>query len=211
MPAASERLTAARREEIIDACAALYETMPFKKITPGEISKKTSFTRTSIYNYFRTKEEIFLALLEREYTAWGDDLAALARTEMPAERFPAAFAALLEKRKCMLKLLSMNLYDMEAGSRPENLVSFKRAYGRSVREVGACLEKHGPVMTDGDVQTFVYAFFPFLFGVYPYANASEKQRAAMEKAGVPYKAQTVAELTQPFVERWLQSFARAER
>ena len=64
MPRGSEALTQARREEIINACAQLYETMGFKDVTIKEIGKITSFTRTSIYNYFQTKEEIFLALLQ---------------------------------------------------------------------------------------------------------------------------------------------------
>ena len=67
MPKGSEELTAARREEIINACEKLYRTMRFKEITIKEIGRETSFTRTSIYNYFETKEEIFLALLKREY------------------------------------------------------------------------------------------------------------------------------------------------
>ena len=33
MPKGSEALTNARKEEIIDACAALYETMGFRDIT----------------------------------------------------------------------------------------------------------------------------------------------------------------------------------
>ena len=57
MPRGSDTLAAARREEILDACAQLYEQKPFREITLGEIGEKTSFTRTSIYNYFRTKEE----------------------------------------------------------------------------------------------------------------------------------------------------------
>ena len=67
MPKGSEELTNARKEEIVSACAALYETMSFKDITIRDIGEKTSFTRTSIYNYFQTKEEIFLALLKREH------------------------------------------------------------------------------------------------------------------------------------------------
>ena len=77
MPKGSEALTRARREEIIDACAALYKTMSLREITIKLIGARTSFTRTSIYNYFETKEEIFLALLQREYAAWTDDLNAL--------------------------------------------------------------------------------------------------------------------------------------
>ena len=56
MPKGSEELTNARKNEIIDVCASLYETMGFKDITIRYIGEKTSFTRTSIYNYFQTKE-----------------------------------------------------------------------------------------------------------------------------------------------------------
>ena len=57
MPKGSPELTNARRCEIVEACAKLYRTLPFKDITIGLISAKTSFTRTSVYNYFRTKED----------------------------------------------------------------------------------------------------------------------------------------------------------
>ena len=74
MPKGSEELTLARREEIVNACAALYETMGFKEITIRDIGEKTSFTRTSIYNYFQTKEEIFLDILSKEYCRWMEDM-----------------------------------------------------------------------------------------------------------------------------------------
>ena len=107
MPKGSEELTHARKEEIIDACAALYETMGFRDITIRDIGAKTSFTRTSIYNYFQTKEEIFLALLQREHERWSADLEELARRggPMSAGEFADGMARVLEKRGCMLKLM----------------------------------------------------------------------------------------------------------
>lgn len=63
-----------RREEIINACEKLYQTMSFKEITLKEIGQETSFSRPTIYNYFQTKEEIFLALFELEYNRWNEDL-----------------------------------------------------------------------------------------------------------------------------------------
>lgn len=98
MPKGSEELANARKEEIIDACAALYETMSFRDITIRDIGAKTSFTRTSIYNYFQTKEEIFLALLKREHEAWSADLEGIARQGVPrtAEEFADALAHTLE-------------------------------------------------------------------------------------------------------------------
>ena len=66
MPNGSRGLAEARREEIIAACEKLYKTVSFKNITLKDIGKATTFTRTSSYNYFQTKEEIFLALLQKE-------------------------------------------------------------------------------------------------------------------------------------------------
>ena len=54
MPKGSPELTAARKDEIISACEQLYRTMSFKDITLKEIGSVTSFTRTSIYNYFHS-------------------------------------------------------------------------------------------------------------------------------------------------------------
>ena len=209
MPASSEALTRARRDEIVNACARLYETRSFKDITLRDIGEQTSFTRTSIYNYFHTKEEIFLALLQREYEAWTEDLEALRRDgeARTGADFAAALARTLEKRETMLKLLSMNLYDMERNSRLEALAAFKRAYGASLEAVRRCLEAWFPAMTEGDVHRFLYAFFPFLFGVYPYTSATEKQKLAMEEAGIEAPRCTIYTITRPLVEKLLLPFA----
>lgn len=201
----SDALAAARREEIVDACAQLYEEMPFKDVTILKIGEKTSFTRTSIYNYFHTKEEIFLALLEREYRAWTKELDALSEAQFAAEEFPARFAELLERRRCMLKLLSMNLYDMEAGSRLEELTAFKRTYGKSLQALRRCLKAHTRA-TDEEAEEFLYVLCPFLFGLYPYAEVTEKQRRAMELAEVPYRRCTIAGLARSLVEKLILGF-----
>ena len=196
MPRGSDTLAAARREEILDACAQLYEQKPFREITLGEIGEKTSFTRTSIYNYFRTKEEIFLALLEREYALWNADLAAILNENdaLTVEEFSDKLARSLEKRQRLLKLLSMNHYDLESSSRIENLTEFKRAYGKALRLVACLLEKFFPAMTAHEVRNFVYIFFPYLFGIYPYTYVTEKQRTAMKNAGVDYATLSVYDL-----------------
>ena len=205
MPKGSEELTNARKEEIIDACAALYETVGFKDITIREIGERTSFTRTSIYNYFQTKEEIFLALLQREHESWIAELEDLIRqnARLSVEEFADRLAGTLERRECMLKLESMNLYDMEGSSRMENLVAFKEVYGRAVQAVTRCLERCFPQMTQEEVQTFLYAFFPFLFGVYPYSMPTEKQEEAMKLAHVRPVRRSVYQLVRSLVVKLL--------
>ena len=208
MPKSSLERTNARKEEIVTACARLYETMSFKEITIKEIARFTSFTRPSIYNYFQTKEEIFLALLGREYDLWTADLQQLhdSHDAMTVDEFSSALAHTLEKRERMLKLMSMNHYDMETSSRMENLIEFKKSYGASMRMVRSCVEKFSPQKSEQEVQRFIYSFFPFLFGVYPYTVVSEKQREAMEQAYADYVFFSLYELTYSCIHRLLEGF-----
>lgn len=196
MSRGSAALTAARKEEIIQACAKLNETMSFKEITIKEIGAETSFTRTSIYNYFETKEEIFLALLQREYEKWVEDMnAVMEKTEtMSRDELARTLARTLTDRPRLLRLLSMNLYDMEAASRPERLADFKVAFGASLQAVERMLEKFVPEMDADARQRFLYAFFPFIYGIYPYTTVTEKQKEAMEQAGIPYAYQSAYDL-----------------
>ena len=197
MPKGSPELTQARKEEIINACEKLYQTMSFKEITIKEIGNATSFTRTSIYNYFQTKEEIFLALLQREYELWIASLqkAMAAAETMTKDEFAAMLARSLAERAQLLKIMSMNHYDMETGSRPEHLAAFKVAYGEALRTVQTGLDKYFPAMPAAQKQDFIYTFFPFMFGIYPYTYVTEKQRAAMEQAGVDYVFMSIYQIT----------------
>ena len=196
MPKGSVELAHARREEILSACEKLYQTMSFKEITLKDIAGATSFTRTSIYNYFQTKEEIFLALMQKEYELWVAELDAMASayTAMSVESFSSMLAHSLEKRSMLLKLLSMNHFDMEENSRAECLVDFKRAYGASIDAVRRCLVKFFPGMDAKARQDFLYAFLPFLYGIYPYTTVSAKQRQAMADAGLDFVYMSVYDL-----------------
>ena len=186
-----------RKEEIINACEKLYENNNFKDITIKSIGEKTTFSRTSIYNYFQTKEEIFLALLKREYERWIDDLNEMyeQNQEMTKEMFADKLANTVAKRKNLLKLLSMNMYDMEENSRMEELIEFKRAYGNAIKMVRKCVDKFFNKMSDSEKEEFIFLFFPLMYGIYPYAEVTEKQMQAMEVANVPFKYLSIYDIT----------------
>ena len=205
MPKGSPELTAARKEEIINACEQLYQTMSFKDITLKEIGNVTSFTRTSIYNYFQTKEEIFLALFQREYDRWNEDLSNILNEneQLTKKELAELISNSLAGRQQLLKLLSMNIFDMETNSRQELLTAFKLSYGRSMQLISMVLQKFCPEMTVSDIQNFIYIFFPFMFGIYPYTEVTEKQRAAMKEAGINYVYQSAYELIYSCLRRLL--------
>ena len=196
MPKGGIELTNARREEIINACEKLYKTMSFKEITIKEIGSVTSFTRTSIYNYFHTKEEIFLALLQREYELWADELEEITKEHdaLSPDELADKIAHSLENRMQLLKLLSMNHYDMEENSRDERLTEFKASYGKARDGMQMCIQKFCPKMNDKELQDFIYSFFPFMFGIYPYAVVTDKQKEAMARSDIGYVYLTAYEI-----------------
>lgn len=205
MQKAGPEAVAARREEIVNACEKLYQTKGFKDITIKDIGSLTSFTRTSVYNYFQTREEIFLALLQREYQRWIENLRQMMK-EIPAmtrEKFAEGFSRSLAERPLLLKLLSMNHYDMESGSGEGRLAEFKVTYGETLRTVNKCLEQYFPEMTAAERQNFIYIFFPFMFGIYPYTEVNEKQKTAMETARVNYVFMSAYEIIYGCVKKLL--------
>lgn len=196
MPKGSPELTAARKDEIMNACEKLYQKKIFKEITLQDISRETSFTRTSIYNYFETKEEIFLELFKREYDLWTGDIEKLTDKvgEYSREKLALEIAGSLQKRKLLLKLLSVNLYDLEENSRMERLVNFKTAYGNSKKALWKLIRKCYPELKDYEIKDFIKMFLPYLHGIYPYAFATDKQIEAMDRVGIEYEKTTIKEL-----------------
>jgi len=207
MPAGSIERTNARKEEIINACEKLYQTMSFKDITLKEIGKETSFSRTSIYNYFQTKEEIFLALLKREYDLWIGQMheATKEKETMTDDEIADVLARTLDNHQQLLKIMSMNHYDLEENSRMELLVDFKVSYGNAMKMVMSILEKFRKDMDAEKRQEFVYSFFPFMFGIYPYTVVTEKQKEAMKLAGVDYTYSSLYDLTYVAAKRMLKN------
>ena len=115
----------------------------------------------------------------------------LSRTEFADE-----LAKSLTNRKQILKLMSMNHFDMETNSRPENLIAFKRAYDNSLKAVGRCLDRCCSDWIAGAKENFLYAFFPFVYGIYPYAVVTKEQRSVLETADVNFAYHPIYELAQ---------------
>lgn len=99
--------------------------------------------------------------------------------------------------------MSMNHYDMEENNRIEHLIEFKAVYGKALAEMRICLEHFFPEMTVENKQDFIFSFFPFMFGIYPYTAVTEKQKKAMKAANVEYVYMSVYEITFSELKRLL--------
>ena len=58
-------------------------------------------------------------------------------------------------------------------------------------------------MTAQDKQDFIYSFFPFMFGIYPYTVVTEKQKEAMKQAKVNYVYMSIYDIAYAEVKKLL--------
>ena len=72
--ARTQEQVSARKGEIIDACRQIYTAEGYDAITMEKISKLTSISRASLYNYYTTKEEIVLDLLLACHLKFAEEL-----------------------------------------------------------------------------------------------------------------------------------------
>ncbi|MBR1829706.1 MAG: TetR/AcrR family transcriptional regulator, partial [Atopobiaceae bacterium] len=69
-----EEQKAVRVDQIVDAALTLYAEIGYDKLTFSKLAKGLGFSRINLYNYFKTKEDLFLEIVRREYDALLEDV-----------------------------------------------------------------------------------------------------------------------------------------
>ena len=210
MPKRSPELTEKRKNEILDACEKVYKEQGFQGVNIKEISSEVSMTRPAIYNYFQTKEEILLGVLVREYGKWIADLAQLGETaEDNADHLADVIACTLEDRVVMLRIMNMNLFEIETNSRVERLAEFKELFREEMKILHGLLQNFSRGITDQECDVFCNNFNSFLFGVYPFTHHTEKQTQAMKMIGMELVEPSVYTMIREFLIRAFQGIQDA--
>lgn len=175
-----------RENEIVSACIKLYSEKGYDGVSLMAISKLTSITRPSIYNYFKTKGEIFMEILSRDYLDWIRELEKALDSEDRLTR--SEYCHILTKtiihRERMLRLISMNLREMEDDSTVERIAGFKTVIVSLLELISESIVKFFPETSAEEKDTFISLFLTFLFGLYTYTHPTEKQIEAMEIIGL---------------------------
>ena len=65
-----------RRQEILDAAQSHYEDVGYEAFSMANLAKKSSVAKGTLYLYFTTREEVFLALYAQSLVRWSDQFIA---------------------------------------------------------------------------------------------------------------------------------------
>lgn len=118
-----------RREEIYAAAFRLFKRDGYDKVSFNAIAAEAGFTKSNLYRYFSSKEDIYLCIFSDLFGQWVEScLSALAelQPQPPASEFAEAWLASMRPHQEYLTLATLLLTALERNSSFEQLQTFKR-------------------------------------------------------------------------------------
>jgi len=174
-----------RINEIVDATARLYEENRFEDITFAMIAKEANFTRSNLYRYFQTKEDIFLELMKHDLADWRKDILENFADGNPTVHEAAEISvALILKHKRLIKLFTILFTLLEPNSSLEALTAFKRKITEELGMVAQFLSTALPFSSVETAADFLTAQSSLAIGTYHMLDLTPKQKEAMQAIGM---------------------------
>lgn len=171
-----------RISEIISATERLFKKHAYEEITFVAIAKEANFTRSNLYKYFSTKEEIFLEFLKQDFSKWRKDLVKSFDTKKKysVKKFAGQWVLILIKHKRLLELLSIMFIHLEKNVSVESFMEFKFATKAEMEAVTEILCTLFPKLTAEDAGKFIYLQGASAVGIYQMTDYSDFQLEALK-------------------------------
>jgi len=174
-----------RISEIVDATARLFEENRYEDITFARIAKEANFTRSNLYRYFQTKEDIFLELMKHDIAVWGKDILENFTDGYPSLREVAEISVdLILKHKRMVKLFTILFTLLEPNASLEALTAFKQKITEEIGMVARFLSTKLPFPSVEAAGDFLTTQSYMAMGAYPMMNLTSKQKESMQAIGM---------------------------
>lgn len=177
-----------RKKEILKACAKLYDESGIDGVHFKAVSEITSFVRSTIYTYYKTKEEILLDLLLEDIKIWSSDVNSILESHetLSKEDYCHEITNTFVNNTRMLRLMSLLYSILERNCSLEKLTAFKSELMGLMEPLIASVYKYFPDADDDSKQTFFYNLSCFVSGLYPTTNLTKKQKQAIKNSGIEY-------------------------
>ena len=194
----------ARRSAILEAAAGLVERRNFASITMSELARHCDLAKGTLYLYFKSKEELFLAMLEQELVQWFDSFGAeLARQEaMDADTFGRILARSIAERRKLVDLLPIVHVVLEHNIEQDTALAFKRTLLERLSLGSQLLERALPGLSPGSGLRLLLRIQALVLGLKQMADPAPSVKSVLDREELarlridfePELAQSVADL-----------------
>ena len=173
-----------RREAILDAAAELLAERDYSEISFNEIARRARFTKSNVYRYFSSREEIYLQLYLDEVTKWSAELAQELK-KLPANaatgQLSKVLANALLARPRLLDLMPLLSTSLERNSAADAVLRFKFRLAEVMRRLTAALGRVLPGVPEQRLVLLLTAMHALVAGLWPMANPNKIVQQVMEQ------------------------------
>jgi len=141
-----------RRLALLEAALALFQEGGYEYASMVAVARRAGVAKGTVYLYFKTKEELFLALQQVQYADWFDAMDGLLAGE-DAPLTPAALAATvadsLQVRPAFVRLIAILHTTLERNIDLPTALAFKEMLRARALQTGGLLERRLPFLEPG--------------------------------------------------------------
>lgn len=183
--ARSPEQKAERMEAIMNAAERLFSELPYHEINMGLIAKELGWSRSNLYKYAATQEEIFLALHSRANRAYIEELVAKLKNKRQSNaEFARAWARVTAHHGEFLRYQDILAAIIESNTSLERLVEFKRAFAEMVVPVVSLLQEQ-VTCSPAEAHDLYLRLIYQAPGLFNHFHCAKQTAKAMQLAGMP--------------------------
>lgn len=175
-----------KRQSILDAALTLYHENTRELPSVSRIADACGLAKGTVYLYFKTKEEIFLALLEDGFYRLLDEVERVIadHPDHPmqlVEAYLTRYVALLSAQPDFLRLAAMTNAVIEQNLDQEIALQFKAELLRRMNRAGMLLEKAIPALPPAAGMRVLSRTYALTIGLWQVLDWPENVRSLTEQ------------------------------
>lgn len=183
--AINEEQKQTRRQIILDVALQLFQEATYEAVSMATVAEQAKLAKGTLYLYFKTKEELFLALQTQAFERWFDqvDAGLRAMTQQPSPTaFVAFLAGTLAAHPALVRLIAILHTTLEYNIDFSAALHFKQMLLRRVEQTGPLLEMQLPFLRPGEGAQLLIHIHALVIGLQHMAEPAPLVRQVLEQA-----------------------------
>lgn len=191
-----------RREAILAAAASLFDAEGAHGAGLNAIAAKAGFTKSNIYRYFESREDVLLSLFVDEIAAFAADVEArLGELDGGIKKIARVSAKAFSDHPRLGALIAILTTILEQNVSEETVVGVKRATSASIERIGRAIHAQLPKASLEDCVWVAGMLGAVVAGMWPSTNPGPVAARVLQRPEFQH--------LKPAVERDLERVARA--
>jgi AcrR family transcriptional regulator len=171
-----------REQALLDAAWTLYQEGSYESVSVASVARAAGLAKGTVYLYFSTKEELFLAVLGQHLCEWFESLREkLDRIgECEVDSLADHLGESLKQRQSMLRLFAIVHAILERNVEYDAAYRFKKLTLEQLTLTGAAIHRCIPDFSQGQIMQSMLYIYALIIGMQQIAEPAPVARQVID-------------------------------